>query len=189
MRVIAAGIVGVVMIAAAAAGPGAAQPAPGADSSSGIVVPGYAIGRWNLDMTVAEIFWQRSETVRTQDLRSSSPGIQFRANVLAWMWESPSLVALFFPLTNSVTTAVASADRGYATVERIGVGTGESQVIAAYGTPSAIVEIPNRPRTFVYDARGVAFEFPPVPGTGRYGPVSRTYVFRPGQAAAIWRTP
>lgn len=53
-----------------------------------------------------------------------------------------------------------------------------------------MLELPSRTRTLIYDTRGIAFEFEFVPATNQFGPgVGRVFVFRPGQARAIWRLP
>lgn len=157
----------------------APQPAPAASTT---IVPGYAIGPWSLDMSFATLVWDLG--VRTVSLGHPDP--QFRGDVTVDAWASPPVVAVRAPTENAVQ-ALGIAAPGYATRERVGVGATEDEVTAAYGQPSATVQPPSRPKTLIYDSLGLAFEESFDAARGAYGPVDRVFVFRPGQAASIWR--
>jgi hypothetical protein len=113
----------------------------------------------------------------------------FRPQLEERSWSSARLFLLYPPASNTVW-AVGTSEPGARTVDHVGVGSTEQQLSAAYQGPQATLELPVRSRTLIYDTRGIAFEFAYVPATGKFSPTAgRLFVFRPGQAKAIWRLP
>lgn len=165
--------------------PAGAQVAPAAQpaSASTVIVPGYAIGPWTLDTTVADLAWALG--ARTVVL---SPSAEFRKEVEVATWTSPPLVAVHGPGEN-VLQALGIAAAGYATREHLGVGAREEQITGAYGRPSLVIQPASRPKVLIYNTLGLAFEIAYDLASGTYGGAERVFVFRPGEASAIWRTP
>jgi hypothetical protein len=147
-----------------------------------VIVPGYAIGPWSLDMSFADLVWDLG--IRTVSL--NHPGPQFRGNVTVDEWASPPVVAVHGPADNAVEALGISAP-GYRTREQVGVGATEDQVVAAYGQATAVIQPPSRSKLFIYDNLGLAFDVSFDAASGQYGAVDRVFVFRPGQAADVWQ--
>ncbi|SRR5579884_219210 len=177
---------GLVLLALCAIGPaGLAAPAGAqSPSPSTIVVPGYAVGEWTLDMTVADLLFRLGVPLTNP----SAPDPLVQRSLEQRAWDTPPVVALSRPEDN-VVAALGIRARGYATPEHAGVGSTEAQVTAAYGAPSATIQAPGRPRLLVYDATGVAFQLAYDPATKAYATVDAVFVFRPGRANQIWRMP
>ncbi len=178
------GLVALLLLAVAGAAwaqgtPVTPGPTPPAEKA---IVPGQAIGRWSLDMTFADLLWNLG--VRTVLL--SPPGPQYRTELEYTAWSNPPVVAIHGPADNTLY-ALGIADSGYMTRERVGVGAPEDLVTGTYGVAPAVVQLPARPRMLVYNDRGLAFQIAFNPSSGGYGAVERIFVFRPGQAGAIWR--
>jgi len=178
-------VVGLILAVAASASAQATAPSPGA-APSNVIVAGQAIGPWTLDMTFAEFIWN----LGPRNTQLTGPGPQFRTDTGIEMsaWTSPPLVA-FHGTADNMVYALGIADPGYATPQRIGVGVSEARVVAAYGAPSAVIQLLHRPKFLIFDGQGLAFQIALNPVTGAYGPVERVYIFRPGRAGGVWRTP
>jgi len=172
----------VLAVAASAGAQGAStRPAP---SPATVIVPGQAIGPWTLDMSHTDLLW----SLGTRRPFLSGLGPQFRNDLVVSVWASPNVVA-FHDAGDDIVHALGIAEPEYATRERIGVGATEDQVIGAYGLASSVLQLPARPKFLIYDARGLAFQMRFNTVSGTYGPVERVFVFRPGRARVIWRTP
>ena len=166
---------------AVAEGP-AAVPAPY------VVTPGSAIGQWPLDGKVADFVWAMAEN-NVADQNPSGTELLFRQNLWEKSWATPRIFIVYVPESSAVL-AVGSADPGAKTVDRVGVGSSEQQLTAAYQDPQLVFETPLHARILIYDNRGIAFEYQYVPATGHWSPnANRVFVFRPGQAKVIWRIP
>ncbi len=150
-----------------------------------VIVPGLSIGPWTLDMTFANLIW----TLGTRTVDLNGPGPQFRTNsgIAMSAWAAPSLVA-FHGVADNAVYALGTGDAGYATREGIGVGAAEARVTGAYGREATVIQGPGS-KFVIYDTKGVAFQMAFNTVSGAYGGVERVYVFRPGRAGAIWRTP
>lgn len=155
----------------------------GAQVPGGLVVPGYAIGDLSLDMGIGDYYWRLGKTA----VNLSGPGPLFRPVVAATEWPFPPVMVVYLP-GDYTPLALGSAEDGAMTRERIGMGSTESQVRKAYGSPSAVVLILSRPKMLIYDALGLAFQIEFDAAQRTYTTVERVFVFRPGHAAAIWRT-
>ncbi len=158
--------------------------APGYTQASGsLVVPGSAIGNLSLDMAVSDYYWRFGPTT----VNLSGAGPLFRPTVVAEAWSDPPVMMVYRPGDN-VLLALGSTDDGAMTRERIGMGATEDKVTKAYGSPSAVVQIPSRPKILIYDVLGLAFQIAFDTAQGKYTTVERVFVFRPGHGGAIWRT-
>lgn len=163
----------------------AAQPAAPAPL---IVVPGLGVGQWTLDGKLADYIWVMGDKI-VSDVRPSGTDPAFRPQLDEKSWSTPRIFVVYPPASNTVW-AVGTAEPGARTIDKVGVGSTEQQLIAAYVDSQTVLELPLRTRTLIYDSRGIAFEFEFATATGQYGPtVGRVFVFRPGQARAIWRLP
>ena len=161
--------------------PSAAQPpAPPAV----IIVPGLGIGAWTLDQRLADYLFGLGVPVFPRN----GTDLVFRSDLRQTTWPDSS-VSVLYPHASDIIAAVGSWDSGAHTVERIGVGSSEDQISAAYGQPQILLTAALRSKTLIYDDRGVAFELPFVAATGTFGGTGRVFVFRPGQGRAVWRVP
>ncbi|HEX2714508.1 MAG TPA: hypothetical protein VHM88_20125, partial [Candidatus Acidoferrales bacterium] len=156
---------------------------PQLDGSS-VIVPGYAIGPYSLDLSVADFLWNHGQT----RVRLNALGPQFRGGVEGRFWWDLPVEVLTTAGDNAVL-ALGSPSSDYATRQHIGVGSEEAKVTSTYGKPSAVVLVVGRPKVLIYDTLGVAFQIAYNLDEGGYGAVNTVFVFRPGQAAVIWRTP
>ena len=153
-----------------------------------VIVPGLGVGQWTLDGKLADYIWVMGDKI-VSDVRPSGTDPAFRQQLEEKSWSSPRIIVVYPPASNTVW-AVGTDEPGARTIDRVGVGSTEPQLGAAYVDVQAVLELPLRTRTLIYDSRGIAFEFVFVPATGQYSPtVGRVFVFRPGQARAIWRLP
>jgi hypothetical protein len=153
------------------------------------VVPGLGIGQWTLDGKLAEYIFVMGDSV-ISEARSGGNDLVFRPQLEEKSWLSTPRIFVVYPPTSDTIWAVGTDDPNARTIDQTGVGSNEQQLIAAYQDPQMVLEQPLRTRTLIYDIRGVAFEFEFVPATGQYSPTAgRVFVFRPGQARAIWRLP
>lgn len=171
---------------------------PGVALAQGLfVTPGLGIGPWTLDRKVADYNWVHGdvnllngEDVPLADVRTNGIDVQFNQQLDEKSWRLPNRVFIVFAPMSDTVWAVGSTDWGVGTKERVGVGSTQQQMTAAYQAPQFVQQLPLRSRTLIYDARGVAFEFEYAPESGQYSSnVGRVWVFRPGQARAIWRLP
>jgi|GEM_PF-1426999 len=164
------------------------QPAAQPTAPPLIVVPGLGVGQWTLDGKLADYIWVMGDQI-VSDMRPSGTDLAFRPQLDEKSWSSPRIFVVYPPASNTVW-AVGTAESDARTIDRVGVGSTEQQLIAAYVDSQTVLEVPLRSRTLIYDSRGIAFEFEFVPATGQFSPtVGRVFVFRPGQARAIWRLP
>lgn len=179
------GVLALTVLVALATVAGAQPPgySPMLEGSS-VIVPGYAMGPYSLDLSVADIYWSLGQT----KVHLNTLGPQFRPSVEGRFWWGLSIEVLTMPGETAIL-ALGYRDSGYSTRQNIGVGSGEAEVTKTYGKPSAVVLIPARPKVLIYDTLGVAFEIAYNIEEGGYGNVDSVFVFRPGQAGAIWRTP
>jgi len=153
-----------------------------------VITPGLGVGQWTVDGKVADYIWVMGDN-QIEDVRPSGTDLVFRPQFEERSYQSPRIFLVYLP-TSTTVLAVGTAEPAARTVERVGVGSTEQQLAAAYGDPQMALELPLRTRTLVYDDRGIAFEFAFAPATGQFAPaVGRVFVFRPGQARAIWRLP
>jgi hypothetical protein len=168
-------------------GTGAAAQGPAYGPPGGappIIEPGRAIGSLTLDTSLGEFYW----ALGTPAPQLNGPGPEYRATVAVAVWADASTVVLYRE-GEQTPAALATFDPGYATRKQIGVGAEEGKITGAYGDPSAVIQLPARPKFLIYDALGVAFQIAYDMTTGKYGTVQRVFVFRSGQAKDIWRTP
>jgi hypothetical protein len=169
-----------------------------------IVTPGRGIGPWTLDRTVADYVWisgnanlLNGENVPLGDVRPSGTDPQFGHQLVEQSWHEPNelfvdphQIFIVYPAASNTIWAFGTTDPAAQTIEHIGLGSTQDQVTGAYQAPQFTQQLPQLSRTLIYDARGVAFEFGYAASTGQYATgVGRVWVFRPGQARAIWRLP
>lgn len=178
---------------------------PGVAFAQGLIVtPGRGIGPWTLDRTVADYVWISGDVnllngtnVPLGDVRLSGTDPEFSRQLVEESWQEPNdlfaeahRIFVVYPPTSNTIWAFGTTDPAAQTIEHVGVGSTQDQVTAAYQAPQFTQQLPQQSRTLIYDARGVAFEFGYAPSTGQYATgVGRVWVFRPGQARAIWRLP
>lgn len=171
---------------------------PGAALAQGMVVtPGLGVGPWTLDKKLTDYVWASGDVnllngdkVPLGDVRASGTDVEFSPQLAEESWQTPNQIYVLYPGASNLVWAVGTAEPAAETVEHVGVGSTQDQVTAAYQAPQFTQQLPARSRTLIYDARGVAFEFDYAASTGRYATgVGRVWVFRPGQARAIWRLP
>lgn len=179
------GVFALTVLVALATAAGAQPPgySPMLDGSS-VIVPGYAMGPYSLDLSVADLYLRLGQT----RVHLNALGPQFRPSVQGMFWWGLSILVLTMPSETAIL-ALGYRDSNYATRQQIGVGSEEAQVTKTYGKPSAVVQIRARPKVLIYDTLGVAFEIAYNIAEGGYGNVDSVFVFRPGQAGAIWKTP
>lgn len=185
-----AGRIAVILILLALPAGAFAQPAtPPAIPVIFLVVPGLGIGQWTLDGKLADYIFVMGANI-VAETSPSGTELVFRQQLWEKSWSSTPRIFVLYPPTSETIWAVGTNDAHARTIDSVGVGSTEQQLVAAYQDPQTVFEMPLRTRTLIYDARGIAFEFEFVPATGRYNPTAgRVFVFRPGQARAIWRLP
>jgi hypothetical protein len=174
-----------------------AVPAVALAQSGLLVTPGLGIGGWTLDRKLADYNWVHGdvnllngEDVPLADVRTNGTEVQFFQTLDEKSWRLPNRLYLIYPPMSDTVWAVGSTEWAVQTKERVGVNSSQQQITGAYHAPEFIQQLPLRSRTLIYDGRGVAFEFEYMPESGQYSPsVARVWVFRPGQAKAIWRLP
>jgi hypothetical protein len=165
-----------------------AQP-PAAIPSIFIVTPGLGVGQWTVDSHLADYVFVMGETVVAETDPSGTDQV-FRPQLEEKNWPSTPRIFVVYPAASDTVWAVGTDDPNAKTSDRVGVGSTEAQITAIYQPPQQILELPVRSRTLIYDTRGIAFEFEYAPATAQYSPkAGRVFVFRPGQAHAIWRLP
>lgn len=174
----------IVVVLTLATATGAQQSPMNPMSSSRMIVPGYAIGPWTLDMNWTDLIWNLG--VRAVAL--SKAGYQFRTSVEVDAWRDSSVVVVHETGDNAVQ-ALGIANRDYLTRDHVGVGASQDQITTAYGAAQAVVQSPSRPKILLYNTLGLAFQMSFDPATGAYGATEAVYVFRPGLAGNIWRVP
>ena len=155
-----------------------------------VVVAGRGVGQWTVDRTLADyVFMMGAPEVLVADQRPSGADLVFRPQLEERSWSTPRIFVVY-PTASNTVWAVGTSEPGAHTIDRVGVGSTEQQLSAAYQTPQSTLDLPVRSRTLIYDTRGIAFEFAYVPATGGFSPTAgRVFVFRPGQAKGIWRIP
>lgn len=179
----------VLALLALPAGAFAQQAAPPAVPIAFLVVPGFGIGQWTLDGKLVDYVFVMGDTQVAENSPSGTE-LVFRRQLWEKSWSSTPRIFVLFPPTSNVIWAVGTNDPAARTIDKVGVGSTESQLVAAYQDPQTAFEMPLRTRTVIYNDRGIAFEFEYIPAIGRYSPAAgRVFVFRPGQARAIWPLP
>ena len=173
----------VLVICATFAGAQAPGYSPMLEGSSAIV-PGYAMGPFTLDLSIGDLYWRLGQT----QVHLNGLGPQFRPGIEGRFWWGLNVEVLSTAAENAIV-ALGSPSSDYATRQHIGVGSQESKVMSTYGKPSAVVQLTARPKVVIYDNLGVAFQFPYKIAEGGYDDCDSVFVFRPGQAGLIWRTP
>ncbi|HLY24085.1 MAG TPA: hypothetical protein VKT83_16590 [bacterium] len=182
-----AGRVMMILMLALPAGALAQPAAPQATPSIFLVVPGLGVGQWTVDGKVADYVWVMGDSQITET-RPSGTDLVFRPQLEERSWSSTPRIFIVYLPTSSIVWAVGTDDPHTRTIDRVGVGSTQDQVTAAYQDPQAVLELPLRSRTMIYDSRGIAFESEYLPAAGQFSAkIGRVFVFRPGQARAIWR--
>jgi len=178
---------------------------PGVAFAQGLVVtPGRGIGPWTLDRKLTDYIWISGDVnllngthLPLADVRLSGTDPEFSRQLVEKSWQEPNewlvephRIFVVYPPTSNTIWAFGTTDPAAQTIEHVGVGSTQDHVTGAYQAPQFTQELPQQSRTLIYDTRGVAFEFDFAPSTGQYATgVGRVWVFRPGQARAIWRLP
>lgn len=151
-----------------------------------LIVPGQRIGKWTLEMTIADLDRMNGQgsLFRTTEPFFQS-GIVFRG------WPDPGLLAAHrqdqtrvecLILSILMSTRVMSE---FKTTESIGVTSKWEEVFAAYRGPSWQTRLAEGVTRMVYDRIGVTFVT--LLGSDGADVVVAVYVFRPGGARSIWR--
>jgi hypothetical protein len=178
---------------------------PGIALAQGLIVtPGRGIGPWTLDRKLTDYIWKSGDVNLLNDthvplgdvpVNGTDPEFSQQLAQESWqepneLWVEPHRIFVVYPPTSNTIWAFGTTDPAAQTIEHIGLGSTQDQVTGAYQAPQFTQQLPLRSRTLIYDARGVAFEFDFAASTGQYATgVGRVWVFRPGQARAIWRLP
>jgi hypothetical protein len=157
---------------------------PPPTAAAGTIEPGFAIGPVSLDAKLADLYWNFGQPM----VQPSGAGPLFRADVMMEVWANPPTVALFHPAENA-PAALGTAAGGSATRKGVGVGSGQDRITGTYGQPTAVVSLPSRPKVLIYNALGIAFQIGYDTSSGSYTNAEWVFVFHPGRAGAIWRTP
>jgi len=154
-------------------------------TASFVILPGKAIGQWNLDARITDLVAQFEAQYPT----IGTVPVVFRQAVFSFhQWTDPPLIAAS-PRGFVSVWALGTYGPKYRTPENFGEGSTVDQIAAVYKDPDYTV----RGITYevlIYNSRGIAFDTPWDPATNNYGTVVRTtWVFRVGEAQSIFNIP
>lgn len=144
----------VLMVLALAMLPGYAQ-----DTA---LVPGKAIGRWTLDMSIDDLTRLNGpkSPVGPPEGEAEIPlrNLQDSTRLLwAHRWDKLRLRVVTFERDSRVVEGLTTPDPAYRTTEGIGVGSSRAEVEHAYGQPTAITKANERQVHMIYDSLGITF--------------------------------
>jgi hypothetical protein len=158
----------------------AASTAPSTIARDNLILPGQRIGPWALSMTVAQF-------VKTAGSRID-PRHQLETDLLGPFDDhcSADVCALYRGKDALVVLKVTEIGRYSRTNRQVGVGSRRSDVVSAYGHPTATTELGDDFAggftRLIYDDAGIAFRVNTITET-----VASISIFRPGAARSIWR--
>lgn len=138
-----------------------------------LIVPGQRIGKWTLEMTMAELVQMngpaRSNSGSTED---SAPGIW------AHNWVPLDLRANTLGVFEQRIASLVALHDVYKTAKGVGPFASQEEVEAAYGKPTAVTTVSAATglKRWIYDEIGLYFVIGAIVG-----------VFRPGTGKTLWK--
>lgn len=143
-----------------------------------LITPGVGVGRWTLQMTLAELIQMNgpANSSRGGGLDSNRP------EYWTHFWERLGLVATATGGRDAQTVDVLIAfTQDYKTAKGVSVFNKRDAVEAAYGKPTAVTQATNSEVRLIYDEIGLWVR---VDGTNTAAYIG---VFRPGAAKQLWK--
>jgi hypothetical protein len=144
-----------------------------------LITPGVGIGRWKLQMMLAEL-------VQMNGPASSNRGGGLDSNRTEYWthsWERLGVVATATGGRDAQTVDVLIAfTQDHKTAQGVSVSTQRDVVEAAYGKPTAVTRATNSDTRLIYDEIGLWVRI--LDGTGAAIFIG---VFRPGAAKQLWK--
>lgn len=138
-----------------------------------LIVPGFRIGKWTLDMTMAKLVQMNGPA---QSTPWTAGGADLKDGIWRHTWGHLSLRAFTQGRTEQRIVALVAMDVTYKTAKSVGPGASKESVEAAYGKPTAVtMPFATEPR-WIYDEIGLFVIIE-----------SNVGVFRPGMAKTIWK--
>src|SRR5579871_2231 len=156
---------------------GQGTPTAAPQGAGGGIVPGQAIGTFQLGEDVGQAV-STLGPVHSEDAVGKALKVEY--------WPLRRIGTVTDASTNKIIAIVVSMDDGYRTDKGIGAGAALDAIHSAYGTEDT-TDSGQDHNVLVYDKLGIAFA---VDTSGPLlGRVSEVYVFGPGQYAKIFRQP
>lgn len=136
-----------------------------------LIVPGQRIGKWTLEMTMAEL-------VQMNGRAGSFPGTASDFAPGTWLhdWTGLGLRASTLGRNEQRIASLIALDTTYKAAKGLSVDASQEAVEAAYGKPTAITSLGDDLRRWIYDDLGLFFVIGATIG-----------VFRPGTAKQLYR--
>lgn len=138
-----------------------------------LIVPGQRIGKWTLDMTMAELVQMNGPPESTP---WTAGGADLADGIWRHTWYPHALRAFAQGPTEQRIVALVAMSTAYKTTKGVGPATSQKSVEAAYGKPTAVTMVSAAEPRWIYDKIGL---FAIIGGN--------VGVFRPGTAKTIWK--
>lgn len=148
-----------------------------------LIVPGKRIGKWTLEMTIADLERMNGTARRILLRAGEAPDADAARNFTFIYWNGVNVGASTVDQKTVVDLAMFAEGTGwklYKTDKGIGLVSTREQVLKAYGKPTAeTTPGGRRPTRLIYDKVGIAFRF------YADGTMSDIFVFHPGKS--MWK--
>lgn len=152
------------------------------------IVPGKRIGKWTLEMTVADLVRMNGPAMARASYKAGEDPIADATRDLTDINWSGILVHAFTADQKTVAALVittkflVSGWELYKTDKGISLKSSSNQVLKVYGKPTGQTAIDGGRNRLIYDKIGIAFVV-----WMDYGEMRGIWVFRPGTAKTIWK--
>jgi hypothetical protein len=161
--------------------PAAGSTAPG----DYLIVPGQRIGKWTLQMTIADLVRVNGAADLIQTNSAGEEGnLDAPSNSYLYIWNSLGLGAQTVDKKTVIglVAGVSLSPPPYQTAQGINLlANTRDDVVKAYGKPVVLKGASNPAFDLIYDKSGIAFR---VMGGGEIRSIE---IFRPGAAKSLWK--
>jgi hypothetical protein len=158
----------------------AASTVPSTIARDNLVVPGQRIGPWMLGITLSQFVGTAGKPI--------DPRHQLETDLLGTFGDycSVDVCGLYRVEKSLAVLKVTEIGRFSRTGKGVGVGSRQTEVLAAYGRPTGMTvlgdDFAGGFTRLIYDEIGISFRLNAITET-----VTSISIFRPGTAAGIWR--
>lgn len=159
-----------------------ASPVGSQPPADNLIVPGVRVGKWTLQMTIADLERMNGHASRRVVTAGQEPYISSATDFSVYDWSSGFAAVTY---DGKHVEGLIAGSHGifvpYKTDKGIGLQSTRGAVLRVYGKPTAEPRMSSADTITIYDKIGIAFRIE------NDGSVFEISVFRPGSGKRIWK--